>query len=47
MKQRRRLKSKLALDGLTLKEWLIKKIDQYIDESKPKPMGKKGDLKDE
>ena len=45
--QRRKLKSKLALEGITLKEWLIKKIDQYIDESKPKPMGKKGDLKDE
>ena len=38
--QRRKLKSKLASEGLTIKEWLIKKINEYVGEEKTK--SKKG-----
>ena len=34
--QRRKLKSKVALEGSTIKEWLVKKIDEYIGEERPK-----------
>lgn len=37
--QRKKLKSKLALEGVTIKEWLIKRIDEYIKEVKPKKKG--------
>ena len=40
--QRRKLKSKLAMEGLTIKEWLIKRIDEYIKEGKPKSRKKGG-----
>ena len=42
--QRRKLKSKLALEGLTIKEWLIKRVDEYIKkEGKPKSKKKGGE----
>ena len=42
-KQRRKLKSKLAMEGLTIKEWLIKRIDEYIKEATPKSKKKGGE----
>ena len=41
--QRRKLKSRLTLEGITLKDWLIKKIDEYIKEPHQKSKKKGGE----
>ena len=40
--QRRRLKSRLALEGVTLKEWLIKRINEYINKKEKTKSKMKG-----